>query len=201
MHYFTHHKNSSIDPMQLLRFSKRGFDINIGKHVPRKDIEEHPKVVYLNPELQAIIDYKDSLITQEQFCEERVSLNEKLGFSHRAHKKHVSRRFCGNLTAFGRQNVKQTDENIQDFVQNDPNSRDTKLCSKGTLLNLVSKEDAPTDSDPITADLQLIKRDIDTAPRFARKSSENALEADKIMKTEVRHTGDKRVSRRCANLA
>jgi len=200
LHYLSHHSDHDKNLLGLLKRSKKGFDIKIGQHAPRKDIETHPSVVYLDPELQAIIDYKDSLTKAEEFNEYRMKLGAKLASTFKTASRHVSRRLCGNLTAFGKdESEHEVDQNNDDCAQSAPNTGATQLNNRGIFSNINTKDDAPTDSDP-AADLQLSKRDIDAGHIFGDRDSKIAHQPDKRVKGDADASGNRRVSRRCANL-
>lgn len=205
VHYYEMHKAYDQNPIYLLERSKEAFEIIVPKMKLHKDVEENPKVVYLDPELQLIIDYKDSLIEIDEFYEYKKKLANTLQQTSRRSQNRVSKRNCGNLT------VSKPDKSILNISGNDKLiqsarnfsetrvTSETKLNKRPILSNLNRKDDSLSNSD--SDENSLNKRNIDLSPVVGRKGSIDADDLNKRIKRDGRHLADKRISRRCTNLA
>lgn len=206
LHYFVCHKTFKNDPVNLLRRSKNCFSIKISNPIYRKDVEDNPKVIYLDPELQMIIDYKDSLIEMDELYEYKTQLDKALSRAFKVTQKHVSRRFCGNLTGLNHQKPVINGMVDEILTQNARNTSetclivDTKLNSKPIQSDFNPNADTLFGSDPVSNPI-LVKRNVEFTPTFARTASVNEDEHNNRVKRETCHSTNKRVSHRCANLA
>lgn len=207
LHYYAHHKRNDKNANKLLQRSKGGFDIRISENCNHKNIEENPKVVNLDPELQAIIDYKDSMIDASQLKESQSQINEKMMIllKQRTTHKRVSTRFCGNLMSTHNDKRQLSDDIERNNQFSNKLDRDTQSSQKSRLIsgsvfaNLNQKDDEPTDSDPAT-DLQLSKRDGIDEPALEKQYTPTD-KLERPANVELGRSSDKRVSRRCSNLA
>ena len=205
LHYYLYHNNRKDTPLALLKKSKNEFDVGVSYPQNRKTANVHTKVVNLDPELQMIIDYKNSLVHASQFRVEKSRTEPKPKNSSNLQKKLISRRIYGNLTAFGGANAEPSsdleiyDEESESNTNTNQQAADNDLHRKTAAINLKQRDDAPTDSD-LAAELQLSKRDLDSAPAFAREASTDANEQLKQVKQEPQRATNKRVSRCCSNL-
>ena len=206
LHYFGHHKIVDQDPLSLLERSKGGFDIRIRNPRPHKDVEINPKAVYLDPELRMIIDYKDSLDEANQLYSMKANQNRKSKNGTNGTRERIMKRSCGNLTASNQDDERVYIEHEDSPVHNPNNTSETcfnsgiKANNKPALSNLNQKEELSSESDPAD-NLILGKRNIDFDATSDRKGSITGDENSKRVKNEPRRSADKRVSRRCANLA
>ena len=205
LHYCVYHNNRKETPLTLLKKSRHEFDVAVSHKQNRKTANVHTKVVNLDAELQMIIDYKNSLISANQLRGEKSRLEPKAKNTNNQQRKLVSRRMFGNLTAFGGANTDPAsdleiyDEESESNTNVNQHDVGTNLNSRMGNINLKQRDDAPTDSD-LVAELQLSKRDLDSAPAFAREASTDANEQLKQVKQEPQRATTKRVSRCCSNL-
>ena len=205
LHYLSFHKAVDKDPLNLLDRSKGSFSVPVDKNWSVKDVETNPSVVYIDQELQVIIDYKDSLIETEDLFGYKVELNDDIEAEPVVTSKHVSKRFCGNLT------VSRQDKSIPNILgsnktapkqQNQSETRfttDSKFNSRPVISNLNQPVQSITDSENEQNSL-LIKRNEDTWTKKARKGSTDVENSNKKVKRQGLRSADKKVSRRCMNL-
>lgn len=206
LHYFEYHKIVEQNPLHLLERSKGGFDIRIKDRAPHKDVEINPKAVFLDPELQMIIDYKDSLDELNKLYALKPKQTQAKRDEPKAPRKRVSKKFCGNLTALTQDDdmiymeLEDTQApNLNNTVETRYNS-EIRSKTRPDGSNLDQKEDLSSESDPAD-NLILGKRNIDFDATSDRKGSVTGDENNKRAKNEPPRSAAKRVSRRCANLA
>ena len=206
LHYLTFHKNARQPPLELLERSKGFFVASIEKSETPKDVEDNPKVVYLSSELRMIIDYKDSLIDTDELFGYRPQIDNGLESRHVLSQRHISKRFCGNLTVSRQE---QSIPNVLGHIKTAPKQINTsetrftsesKFNSRPIISNLNQPVDNMSDSDNDKNSL-LIKRDNESWVKTPRKGSIDAIQSNKKIKRQGLRSADKKVSRRCTNLA